>query len=284
MIIFIKVIPILIAIALAGCSVFSDKPKPVSLYELEYVVSNQEMILQHYINSAQQQLLSLEKVTQGHCLNGQLAIANTLFERAQKEYQYALYKDAFITLTHFDRQLRKTHCILAYVEGKFGCKHTNKSSVLKLWYQEGRYEQCVSSVNNQTKVLSHIASENEIIIETLHEFNRPEIKPIYFESLDKVAALVLMYPKSSIVVTGHTDSIGSEHYNVKLGEKRAEKVSQYLNHKGVARTKIQIKSNGEAILREKEVSDVARVFNRHTIVTINLNTLISASSQGVDHD
>jgi len=284
MIIFSKVMPILIAITLAGCSSFSDKRKPVSLYELEYVVSNQEVVLQHYINSAQRQLLSLEKATQGHCLNGQLTIANTLFERAQKEYQHALYKDAFITLTHFDRQLRKTQCILAYVAGKFGCKHTNKSSVLKLWYQEGRYEQCASSLNSQTKTLSHIASENEIIIETLHEFNRAEIKPIYFESLNKVAALVLMYPKSSIVITGHADSIGSEQYNVNLGEKRAQNVSQYLNKKGVARTKIQIESNGEAMLREKELSDAARVFNRHTILTINLNTLISASSQGVDHD
>lgn len=44
-----------------------------------------------------------------------------------------------------------------------------------------------------------------------------------------------------IVVTGHTDKLGSEHYNQKLSEKRASAVTTYLKSKGVS---AQIKTIG----------------------------------------
>ena len=152
MVSFIKITGIIIASlltvsVLSACSGFSAKRKPVSLYELKYSVDNQKEVLQHYIDSAQHQLLYLEKSTKGRCLNGQLIIANNMFDIALKEHKNALYNDAFITLTNFDRQIRKTRCILAYVEGEFGCQHTNKSSVLKRWYQQGSYQQCAISKN-----------------------------------------------------------------------------------------------------------------------------------------
>jgi len=280
----IQITILLSTLALAGCSVFSDKRKPMSLHELEFSTRNQEDVLQHYVNSAQHELLFLEKATQGRCLNGQLTIANLMFDRALSEYQNRLYKDAFITLTNFDRQVRKTRCILAYVEGKFGCKHTNKSSVLKRWYQEGKFEQCTVSSTGSIEELGNTVEQNEIIVETLHEFNSDEIKPIYFESLNKVAALVNIYPRSSISVTGHADSIGSNLYNLTLGKNRALKVAKYLTGKGVSVSKIIIKSNGENVLREKEKGDVSRVFNRYTTLTINLNIQGGTSLEGVSHD
>jgi len=283
MISFYKIAPLLVALILTGCSVFSDKRKPVSLYELKYSV-NKEEVLQHYIDSAQHQLLSLEKNTQGRCLNGQLVIANSLFVRAQNEVQIALYQDAFITLTHFDRQIRKIQCILAYVEGKFGCQQTGKLSVLKHWYLEGRFEQCPLTPNTSNVSSDEVLKNNKIVIETLHEFDSEEIKPIYFENLDKVVALVNIYPTSSISIIGHADSIGSDGYNLVLGKRRAHKVAQYLINNGVSREIISIKSNGETMIREQELSDVSRVFNRYTALIINLSTQSRASHQGASHD
>jgi flagellar motor protein MotB len=271
-------------LALTGCSAFSDKRKPVSLFELEYSINNQEQVLQHYIDSAQHQLLSLEKKTEGKCLNGQLVIANSMFVRAQNEFQSELYKDAFITLTNFDRQIRKTLCILAYVEGKFGCQQTRKSSVLKLWYLEGRFEQCPLNIKTGIRKSDDTLETNEITIEMLHEFDSDKIKPIYFDNLDKVIALVNIYPMSSISIIGHADSLGSNRYNVELGKRRAQKVAEYLNHNGISLKSISIESSGETIIREQELSDVSRVFNRYTAVIINLNTQDRVNHQGASHD
>jgi outer membrane protein OmpA-like peptidoglycan-associated protein len=156
--------------------------------------------------------------------------------------------------------------------------------VLKRWYQEGKFEQCKLNLKGDAQNLSNSIEENEIIIETLHEFNSDVIKPIYFESLNKIAALVNIYPKSSISITGHADSIGSHIYNLTLGKNRALKVEKYLTDNGVSPSKIIIKSNGESVLREKETGDISRVFNRYTTLTISLNIQGGTSLEGVSHD
>jgi outer membrane protein OmpA-like peptidoglycan-associated protein len=281
---FSKVAVLLVTLVLTGCSIFSDSRKPVSVFELEYSINNQEEVLQHYIDSAQHQLLSLEKKTQGKCLNGQLVIANSMFGLAQKEFQSHLYKDAFITLTNLDRQIRKTLCILAYIEGKFGCQQTRNSTVLKHWYLDGQFEQCPSNSNANIKKSADTLETNEIIIEMLHEFDSDKIKPIYFDNLDKVVALVNIYPMSSISIIGHADSLGSNRYNVELGKRRAQRVAEYLHQNGISLKNISIESNGETSIREEELNDVSRVFNRYTAVTIRLSTQNSVNHQGGSHD
>lgn len=49
----------------------------------------------------------------------------------------------------------------------------------------------------------------------------------------------------SLTVTGHTDRIGSQQYNQKLSERRAEVVRQYLVSKGVAPARINAIGKGK---------------------------------------
>ena len=49
-----------------------------------------------------------------------------------------------------------------------------------------------------------------------------------------------------VEVQGHTDNVGSEEYNVQLGEKRAEAVRRYLSMKGVPLNRLSTISYGEA--------------------------------------
>lgn len=56
----------------------------------------------------------------------------------------------------------------------------------------------------------------------------------------------------SIEVVGHTDPRGSEQYNDKLGESRAQAVAGYLSSKGVSGPKISTQSRGEADARGTE--------------------------------
>lgn len=52
-------------------------------------------------------------------------------------------------------------------------------------------------------------------------------------TLDKLAAILLEYPETDVLVVGHTDSVGSDTYNMTLSKNRAEAVTNYfVSNKG----------------------------------------------------
>ncbi len=60
------------------------------------------------------------------------------------------------------------------------------------------------------------------------EFNSAKLKPESCPVLDDAARILTMHPEIDVEVRGHTDDIGSDAYNLKLSQKRAESVRQYL--------------------------------------------------------
>jgi outer membrane protein OmpA-like peptidoglycan-associated protein len=77
-------------------------------------------------------------------------------------------------------------------------------------------------------------AKQEIVLERVFfETNSATLKPESSETLDKVAASLKDYPDVKIQVAGHTDSTGSAAYNLKLSDKRASAVMNYLISKGV---------------------------------------------------
>jgi outer membrane protein OmpA-like peptidoglycan-associated protein len=59
------------------------------------------------------------------------------------------------------------------------------------------------------------------------------IKETSFESLDKLAELLVKKPDWKLKITGHTDSQGGEQNNLILSKKRSEAVAAYLISKGI---------------------------------------------------
>ena len=49
-----------------------------------------------------------------------------------------------------------------------------------------------------------------------------------------------------VEIQGHTDSKGTEEYNMKLGERRAESVKTYLGTQGISADRVATKSFGES--------------------------------------
>ncbi len=67
--------------------------------------------------------------------------------------------------------------------------------------------------------------------DVLFDSNQATLKPGAREKLSKLAGILLAYPGAYLMqIEGHTDSIGSEDYNQKLSEDRAEAVHDYLIH------------------------------------------------------
>ena len=63
--------------------------------------------------------------------------------------------------------------------------------------------------------------------------NQFAVTPEAMPALDELAAKVKSYGKAVYLeIEGHTDSVGSDSYNMGLGLKRAEAVRGYLNQKG----------------------------------------------------
>ena len=73
-----------------------------------------------------------------------------------------------------------------------------------------------------------------------------EISPSFQAALNKVAQSMVQYPDSLVDVYGHTDSTGSDQYNLDLSKRRADAVARYLISRGVSSARIQTQGMGES--------------------------------------
>jgi OOP family OmpA-OmpF porin len=81
--------------------------------------------------------------------------------------------------------------------------------------------------------------------EALFDFDKSVVKPNGKRELDQAAAKMSGVDVEMVIATGHTDSIGTEAYNQKLSERRANAVKSYLVSKGVPASKITTLGKGE---------------------------------------
>ncbi|PJG58360.1 porin OmpA [Aeromonas cavernicola] len=84
--------------------------------------------------------------------------------------------------------------------------------------------------------------------DVLFDFNKATLKPAASEALDSLYSQVKeARPKDGVAtVIGHTDRIGSEGYNQKLSEQRAQTVADYLVSKGIPASKINVEGRGKS--------------------------------------
>ena len=64
--------------------------------------------------------------------------------------------------------------------------------------------------------------------------------------LDTVGDALLSIESVNVEIGGHTDSLGSNAYNQKLSQRRAESVKTYLSERGVDASRMEVKGYGEA--------------------------------------
>ncbi len=83
--------------------------------------------------------------------------------------------------------------------------------------------------------------------EKLFGFDKANLKDEGKAALDEAAAKIKANPEiKAVIVTGHTDRIGSDAYNQKLSERRANQVKDYLTAQGVDPALIEAVGKGEA--------------------------------------
>jgi len=101
------------------------------------------------------------------------------------------------------------------------------------------------------------------------DFDKAVVKPRYHSDIEKAANFLKAYPKTTGVLEGHTDSIGSEEYNMKLSQKRADSVKKYIVEKfGIDAARLSTVGYGESKPVADNKTDAGRQKNRRVVANI----------------
>jgi len=121
-----------------------------------------------------------------------------------------------------------------------------------------------------TLVLDKIFTNKEVTIDNIYyDLDKWDIRSDAAIQLDELAVLLFENPTIKIEIGAHTDSRGSDDYNLDLSSKRSNSVIQYLNSKGIAAERLSSKGYGESQLINQcedgvECSDEEHQKNRRT--------------------
>ena len=102
----------------------------------------------------------------------------------------------------------------------------------------------------------------------LFPFNSTEILPDGKSNLQQLANSLEKYPNSDILVVGHTDSVGTDAYNLDLSQRRAQAASAYLQSLGVPVDRLHAVGKGESEPLQPNDTDAGRAQNRRVEIAI----------------
>jgi len=94
------------------------------------------------------------------------------------------------------------------------------------------------------------------------DFDKSTVKPAFMPEIQKVADFMKQNPGYSVVLEGHTDSKGSDAYNMKLSDQRAKAVAKALESLGVSAAKVTTEAFGESKPVATNDTDAGRAENR----------------------
>jgi outer membrane protein OmpA-like peptidoglycan-associated protein len=103
--------------------------------------------------------------------------------------------------------------------------------------------------------------------------NSSDINANFYNVLNSVAIVLKKYNKTLIDVTGHTDSTGSDAYNLQLSQQRANSVAAYLINQGTDSRRFLVNGAGESQPIASNNTEAGRAQNRR--VEIKLTPLTS---------
>jgi outer membrane protein OmpA-like peptidoglycan-associated protein len=98
--------------------------------------------------------------------------------------------------------------------------------------------------------------------------DQSDVKPQFYDTLNSVALVFKEYDQSLIDVAGHTDSDGSDDYNIDLSRRRAASVSRYLTSQQLDPQRFSVEGRGEREPIASNASARGKQQNRRVEITI----------------
>lgn len=103
----------------------------------------------------------------------------------------------------------------------------------------------------------------------LFKFNSYSIIPDSIDALEGIYEILKGYPEAKVIVTGHTDSVGSAEFNMALSEMRAQTVVNYLIKRGLDPNQFTAIGKGETEPVASNNTEDGRKANRRVTFTID---------------
>ncbi|MBN1471667.1 MAG: OmpA family protein [Syntrophaceae bacterium] len=98
--------------------------------------------------------------------------------------------------------------------------------------------------------------------------NSTEVRKGLYSEINRVAGVLNQYPQTLIMVEGHTDSVGSDAYNMDLSRRRANAVKNLLVQRGVASSRIEVVGYGKTMPVATNSTETGRQMNRRVEIKI----------------
>jgi outer membrane protein OmpA-like peptidoglycan-associated protein len=140
-------------------------------------------------------------------------------------------------------------------------------------YMMDKQEQDMRNALAQSEAIAVEREGNVLALTFKSDFtfavNSSTLRSGLYAELDRVAHILASYPQTTILVAGHTDSTGSDEYNMKLSQQRADSVKNALVQRGVAPQRISAVGYGEGQPVGDNNTEFGRQQNRRVEVRIN---------------
>ncbi|MBR6626216.1 MAG: OmpA family protein [Mailhella sp.] len=140
-------------------------------------------------------------------------------------------------------------------------------------YMMDRQEQDMRNALAQSEAIAVEREGNVLALTFKSDFtfavNSSTLRSGLYAELDRVAQVLAAYPQTTILVAGHTDSTGSDEYNMKLSQQRADSVKNALVQRGVDPQRISAVGYGEGQPVGDNNTEFGRQQNRRVEVRIN---------------
>ena len=100
------------------------------------------------------------------------------------------------------------------------------------------------------------------------DYDSATVRPGLYSEIDRISKVLIKYPDTVIRVEGHTDSTGSESYNMDLSRRRADSVMNIIMQRGVPATRIETLPYGENMPIADNNTEAGRAMNRRVEIKI----------------
>ena len=99
----------------------------------------------------------------------------------------------------------------------------------------------------QNFLLAPVEAEKAIVLRNIYfDYDKATLRPESVEELERVVRFLQENPTLRVEISGHTDSDGSEMYNLRLSQARAQAVVDYLVSRGISSSRLIAKGYGES--------------------------------------
>lgn len=105
----------------------------------------------------------------------------------------------------------------------------------------------------------------------LFGYDKSNVSTEAVSKLNELSGILNKYPDTYVLVEGHTDSTGSESYNMDLSRRRAQSVAAYLRQNNVTDKRIRTAAYGEGQPKFSNSTEEDRAKNRRVEFAIYAN-------------